>query len=551
MLQQNLIEELTNSINTNWQLPVFSNFESKPITYGQLAKNIYYWHSVFNQLEIKSGTKIALAGRNSSAWAEVYLSVVTYGAIVIPILPDFTAENIHHIINHSETTILFAADTIYENIDTDKVKDLRAVFSLNDFSLLYDKAKTAEKLKIAKDAFQESKAAAIKQGHFQLPPIHNDNLVEIMYTSGTTGFSKGVMLNLNSLTANIIFAQENMPLKSGDCVLSFLPLAHAYACAFEFLFPITIGAHITFLTKLPTPQLLLKAFAEVKPRLIFLVPLLLEKIYKNKIKPQLATTKVKVLTKIPGLNKLVYKKIRKSLMKAFGGNFIEVIIGGAALNNEVEDLLKKIEFPYTVGYGMTECGPLISYDPWKSSKKFSVGKVIDYLDIKIDSDAQETKAGEILVKGENIMLGYYKNEDATSSTLEKDGWLHTGDLGIIDSNGYIFIKGRSKNMILGASGQNIYPEEIEAQLNNMDCINESLVMESNGKIKALVYPDLEKADTMKIDEKGLQSKMDENLKIINQQLPSYSKLQTLKLFPEEFEKTPTKKIKRYLYTSHF
>jgi len=551
MLQQNLIEELTNSINTNWQLPVFSNFESKPITYGQLAKNIYYWHSVFNQLEIKSGTKIALAGRNSSAWAEVYLSVVTYGAIVIPILPDFTAENIHHIINHSETTILFAADTIYENIDTDKVKDLRAVFSLNDFSLLYDKAKTAEKLKIAKDAFQESKAAAIKQGHFQLPPIHNDNLVEIMYTSGTTGFSKGVMLNLNSLTANIIFAQENMPLKSGDCVLSFLPLAHAYACAFEFLFPITIGAHITFLTKLPTPQLLLKAFAEVKPRLIFLVPLLLEKIYKNKIKPQLATTKVKVLTKIPGLNKLVYKKIRKSLMKAFGGNFIEVIIGGAALNNEVEDLLKKIEFPYTVGYGMTECGPLISYDPWKSSKKFSVGKVIDYLDIKIDSDAQETKAGEILVKGENIMLGYYKNEDATSSTLEKDGWLHTGDLGIIDSNGYIFIKGRSKNMILGASGQNIYPEEIEAQLNNMDCINESLVMESNGKIKALVYPDLEKADTMKIDEKGLQSKMNENLKIINQQLPSYSKLQTLKLFPEEFEKTPTKKIKRYLYTSHF
>ncbi len=551
MLQQNLIEELTNSINSNWQLPVFSDFGNKSITYGLLAKQINYWHFIFDQLEIKHGSKVALVGRNSSAWAEVYLSVISYGAVVIPILPDFTAENIHHIINHSESTLLFAADTINETLDAEKVKDLKAAFSLNDFSLLHYKDKIAEILNKANDTFTDSRSATDAEGQFTLPSINNDTLVEIMYTSGTTGFSKGVMLNLNSLTANIIFARENMPLRAGDRVLSFLPLAHAYACAFEFLFPVTIGAYVTFLTKIPTPQLLLKAFAEVKPRLIFLVPLLLEKIYKNKIKPQLATAKVKVLTKIPGLKKLVYKKIRQSLMHAFGGNFIEVVVGGAALNNKVEDLLKKIEFPYTVGYGMTECGPLISYEPWKSSKKYSVGKVIDFLEIKINSEAAENKAGEIMVKGENIMLGYYKNEDATNSTLEKDGWLHTGDLGIIDPNGYIFIKGRSKNMILGTSGQNIYPEEIEAQLNNMDCISESLVMESNGKLKALVYPDFEKADTMKMDEKGLQSKIDENLKIINQHLPAYSKLQVLKLFPEEFEKTPTKKIKRYLYTSHF
>lgn len=551
MLQQNLIEEITQSINTHWQLPVFSNYGGKPITYGQLASRINFWHFTFEKLNIKTGDKIALVGRNSSEWAEIYLSVISYGAVVVPILPDFSAENVHHIVNHSESSLLFAADNIYENLDGNKMKGLCAVFSLNDFSLLLDAKKIQEKIKEAKGQFSKSKAAQVTPGKFQLAAISNENLVEIMYTSGTTGFSKGVMLNLNSLSANIIFAQQNMPLKSGDRVLSFLPLAHAYACAFEFLFPVTIGAHITFLTKLPTPQLLLRAFADVKPRLIFLVPLLLEKIYKNKIKPQLQTTKVKILTKLPGLNQMVYKKIRENLMQAFGGNFIEVVIGGAALNNEVENLMKKINFPYTVGYGMTECGPLISYDAWKTCKKYSVGKKINFLDIKIDSEDQEKIAGEIMVKGENVMLGYYKNKETTDNTLESDGWLHTGDLGVIDADGYIFIRGRSKNMILGPSGQNIYPEEIEAQLNNMDCITESLVMESSGKLMALVYPDIDKADEANLDETGLQKKMDENLKLINQQLPAYSQLKKLQLFPEEFEKTPTKKIKRYLYASHF
>lgn len=551
MLQQNLIEDISNSINSNWDLPVFSNYGSKPFTYGHLARKINYWHFLFKKLDIKPEAKIALAGRNSTEWAEVYLAVISYGTVVVPILPDFTAENIHHIINHSESSLLFAADNIFDNLDTNKVKGLKAVFSLNDFSILHASEKNKEKLSGGKGEFQNSVAAMVAQGKFQLPAIGNDKLVEIMYTSGTTGFSKGVMLNLNSLSANIIFARENMPLKSGDQILSFLPLAHAYACAFEFLFPVSIGAHITFLTKLPNPQLLLRAFADVKPRLIFLVPLLLEKIYKNKIKPQLQTKKVKFLTNVPGLNQVVYKKIKKSLEQAFGGNFIEVVIGGAALNNEVEDLLKKIKFPYTVGYGMTECGPLISYESWQTSKKYSVGKVISYLDIRINSEEPAAKAGEILVKGENVMQGYYKNEDATNSTLEKDGWLHTGDLGIIDPEGYIFIRGRSKNMILGPSGQNIYPEEIEAQLNNMDCINESLVMDANGKLVALVYPDFEKADALSLDEKGLQKQMNDNLKLINQELPTFSKLHHLKLFPEEFEKTPTKKIKRYLYTSHF
>ncbi|MFW5700206.1 MAG: AMP-binding protein [Cyclobacteriaceae bacterium] len=551
MLQQNLIEDIANSINSHWHLPAFSNYGAKPYTYGQLAHRIKFWHFIFKKLEIKPETKIALVGRNSGEWAEIYLSVISYGGVVIPLLPDFTAENIHHIINHSESSLLFAADSIYENLDTNKVKGLRAVFSLSDFSLLYDNDKSKERYNQGKDEFQNSVADIITEGEFQLPSIDNEQLVEIMYTSGTTGFSKGVMLNLKSLSANIVFAQENMPLKAGDRVLSFLPLAHAYACAFEFLFPVSIGAHVSFLTKLPTPQLLLKAFEEVKPRLIFLVPLLLEKIYKNKIKPQLETSKVKLLTQLPGLNQLVYKKIKSNLMQAFGGNFIEVVIGGAALNHEVEDLLKKIEFPYTVGYGMTEGGPLISYDGWQTCKKYSVGKVINFLNIRIESDDPENKAGEIMVKGENVMQGYYKNEDATNTTLEKGGWLHTGDLGVIDKDGYIFIRGRSKNMILGPSGQNIYPEEIEAQLNNMNCISESLVMESNGKLVALAYPDFEKADALNLNEKGLQEKMNENLKLINKELPAYSKLYQLKLFPEEFEKTPTKKIKRYLYSSHF
>ena len=548
MLQRNLIQDIEKSIVKNWDQHVFSDYGYKGITYGKLAHKILLWHQIFKENNIQQNDKIAFVGRNSSNWAEIYLSVITYGAVVVPILPDFTPENIHHIVNHSNSVVLFAADNIYENLDKDKMNNLEMIFSLNDFSCKYFKSKNSlQRINSAKAKFSRDFSNSLAQNNFNLPAIPNDHVAAIVYTSGTTGFSKGVMLDVNSLTANIVYAQENMPLSPGDRILSFLPLAHAYACAFEFLFPVTIGCSITFLNKLPTPQILLKAFSEVKPKLIFLVPLLIEKIYKNKIKPAIEKDGVKLMMKIPGLRNVVYNKVKKTLTDAFGGSFIEVVIGGAAVNPEVETFLKKIKFPFTVGYGMTECGPLISYASWETTKLHSVGKVINFLDIKIDSKDQENEVGEILVKGQNVMKGYYKYEEATKETIEPDGWLHTGDLGIIDKEGFIFIKGRSKNMILGPTGQNIYPEEIESKLNNLDFVQESLVMDINNKLIALVYPDFEKADKEKVYEKKLDEKMKENLKLLNENLPSYSKISSIRLFPEEFEKTPTKKIKRYLY----
>jgi len=380
------------------------------------------------------------------------------------------------------------------------------------------------------------------------PEISNNELAEIVYTSGTTGFSKGVMLPHNSLLANVIYAQNHMDLKPGDTIASFLPIAHTFGCAFEFLFPFSVGCHITFLGKIPSPKIILQAFKQVRPRLILSVPLVLEKIYDKQIKAALDKGIVKILTKAPLLKNLIYKKVCNKLIEAFGGNFKEIVIGGAALNEKVETFLKMIGFPVTVGYGLTECGPLVSYAPWDEHKTSSVGKIVDTLEVRIDSDDQQKIVGEILVRGENVMLGYYKNEEATNEAIDKDGWLHTGDLGVVDEDGFIFIKGRCKSMILGPSGQNIYPEEIEAKLNNLPFIQESLVVQKNKKLIALVYPDLGLADAKGINEKKLTVKMEENRKFINQQLPPYCPITKIELSPEEFEKTPTKKVKRYLYT---
>jgi long-chain acyl-CoA synthetase len=477
----------------------------------------------------------------------MFLSTLSYGAIVVPILSDFSSENIHHIVTHSDSRFLFAADSIYENLDIKKMRNLEAIFSLNDFSLRYfQQSNITAQIEKAKIKYTEI-TSKMSPDKFSVPAIGNDKIAVIVYTSGTTGFSKGVMLSNNSLTANIIYAQRNMPLRPGDRILSFLPLAHSYACAFEFLFPFSIGCHITFITKLPTPQILLKAFSDVKPRLIFLVPLLLEKIFKNKLKPTLSKPAMKVAMAIPGLNDLILAKIKKKLIDLFGGNFIEVIIGGAALNPEVEDFLIKIKFPFTIGYGMTECGPLISYAPWNETKKQSVGRLVNYLNIKIKKENPQLEIGEILVKGENVMSGYYKNADASKEAIDEEGWLHTGDLGVVDNDGFIFIKGRCKNMILGPSGQNIYPEDIEAKLNVMPFVQESLVLEKEGKLVALVFPDIESMNENQLDEESITKKMQVNLEIVNKELPNYSKLMQIKLFPEEFEKTPTKKIKRYLY----
>ncbi|MDY6915754.1 MAG: AMP-binding protein, partial [Candidatus Cloacimonadota bacterium] len=383
---------------------------------------------------------------------------------------------------------------------------------------------------------------------FSLPKIDNEELAAIVYTSGTTGFSKGVILQHNSLAANIIYAHINMPLKPGDSILSFMPLAHTYGCAFEFLFPFTLGCHITFLNKTPSPKIIVKAFQKIKPQLILSVPLIIEKIYKKQILPQLNREPVKTLSKIPVLKNVIKKTIKKKLMEAFGNNFHEIVVGGAALNNKVEAFLADIKFPFTIGYGMTECGPLISYASHKIHRLQSVGRVVNTMEVEIDYEDPKNQAGEILVRGENVMKGYYKNESATNSAIDKDGWLHTGDMGLLDEDGFIYIKGRCKNMILGPSGQNIYPEEIEARLNNMPLVQEALVIEHNQNLKALIYPDIDIIDAHSIDNEKLKQIMEQNRKKINQQLPVYSRIKHIELYPEEFEKTPTKKIKRFLYT---
>ncbi len=545
MLKENFVEMLQESIKKNWDLPAFSDYKEASITYGEAAGKIIWLHHVFKKIHVKRGDKIALLGRNSTNWALVYLAAITYGAVIVPVLPDFHTDDFHHIVNHSDAVLLFVADNIYEKIDEAKMPELEAIFSLQDLKkLLYSKKKTTAK------EFEKYDGPLTGED-FSFDKVGNEELAGILYTSGTSGFSKGVMLPHNSLAANVRFARNNIALKAGDTLLSFLPLAHSFGCAFDFLFPFAVGCHITFLGQIPAPRALIQALEQIRPRLILSVPLLIEKIYKNRLKPQLDKGAVKTLTKIPGVKGIIYKKIRQKLIDVFGGNFIEIVIGGAALNEEVENFLHKINFPFTVGYGMTECGPLISYTSFKNGhKKSSVGQLMDTLEIRIDSTVTRTDdgSGEVQVRGENVMTGYYKNEEATKATIDDDGWLHTGDIGMLDGDGFIYLKGRYKDMLLGPSGQNIYPEEIEAKLNNMPYVEESLVIEKDQKIVALVYPNMEKVDGEGLGEQDLQEKMETNRMLINQQLPAYSRIAKIELFPEEFEKTPTKKIKRFLYT---
>ncbi len=552
MLRENFVEMLEGSIKKNWYLPAFSNYGEPAITYGQVAEKIKWCHYLFKKNRVKKGDKIALLGRNSTNWGVVYLSVVTYGAVIVPILPDFSTDDFHHIVNHSDSTLFFALDSIYEKMDEAKIPGIDGIISLQNFDLLFSQKKNLSKLiqKANESYLEDLEGGVLTQENFTLDQISNDELAAILYTSGTSGFSKGVMLSHNSLVANVRFAQNNIGLKTGDTLLSFLPLAHTFGCAFDFLFPFSIGCHITFLGQIPSPKILVQALERVKPRLILTVPLVIEKIYKKNLKPKLDKPALKILTKVPGINSVILKKIRQKLIDVFGGNFLEIVIGGAALNEEVENFLMKIKFPFTIGYGMTECGPLISYIQAPRHKKGAVGTVMDTLKVRIDPSVTGASdgTGEIQVKGENVMLGYYKNEKATEETIEKDGWLHTGDIGFIDDEGYIYIKGRHKSMLLGASGQNIYPEEIEAQLNNMPYVEESLVIEKDKKFVALVYPNMEAVDSEKLSEQQLLDKMEHNRKTINEQLPAFVKISKIELYPKEFDKTPTRKIKRYLYT---
>lgn len=530
-------------------MPSFSDFKGETITYREVGQYIYRCHKVYKALGIKQGDKVALIGRNSTNWSLIYLGAVTYGAVVVPILPDFSPSDINHIVNHSGSLLLFSTDLIFDKIDETKMQSLKGIISINDFSVLVDnQGKVKKAIDKARDEVKKlgDKFSVNKIDFFDPGP---DDLMVLSYTSGTSGFSKGVLLPHRSIWSNVQYARDTFDITPGERIVSFLPLAHAYGCLFEFLWPFTEGCHITFLSRTPSPAIITEAFRKVKPHLILAVPLILEKIFKKQILPKLEKGTMKTLLKLPVLNKVVYNKVKAKLVEVFGGEFREMIVGGAALNKDVEMFLRKIGFPLTIGYGMTECGPLISYAAWNETQPHSAGRIVHRMEVKIDSDDPYSKVGEILVKGENNMLGYYKNKQATDEMLDEDGWLHTGDLGVIDKDNFIYIKGRSKNMILGPSGQNIYPEEIEAVINNKEYVQECLVRDDNGKIEVLVYPDYEAADAENLGDQEIEEILRNIKKEVNHELPSFMNISKIILFPEEFEKTPKKSIKRYKYQS--
>ena len=554
MIQENFIKIYENSFKENWSLPALTDYSKNvTFTFEDVAKEIARIHILFEECQIRRGDKIALIGKDSARWCIVYMAAVTYGAIIVPILQDFNPNDVHHIINHSESVFLFVSDRIWDSLEEDKIEEIRGVFSLSDFRCLHQRdGESIQKLmKSMDEKMAEKYPKGFSKNDIKYAELDNDKVVLLNYTSGTTGFSKGVMLTGNNLAGNVTYAKTLDLMYRGDRELCFLPLAHAYSCAFNFLVPMAVGAHVYMLGKVPSPKILLKAFEEVKPNLILTVPLILEKIYKKMILPQLSKTTMKLALNIPLLDSRIYAQIRKHLVDAMGGRFREVIVGGAAMNQEVSDFLYKIKFPFTIGYGMTECEPLISYDHNYEYVPGSCGQVLKgIMEVRIDSDDPYNKVGEIQVRGENVMKGYYKNEEATKNAFTEDGWLHTGDLGTIDADNRIFIRGRSKTMILGASGQNIYPEEIESKINNLPFVMESIVIEKNGKLVALVYPDYDTVDGTGISHTDLPVIMEQNRVELNKQLASYEVVSEIQLYPTEFEKTPKKSIKRYLYSNY-
>lgn len=553
MIKENFIKLYENSFKENWDLPCYTDYgEDLTFTYGEVAEEIAKLHLLFHYCSLRRGDKISIIGKNNARWCIAYMATVTYGAIVVPILQDFNPNDVHHIVNHSESTFLFTSDSIWETLEEDKLSDLRGVFSLTDFRCLHQRdGETVQKFMKGIDASMKKKyPKGFHKEDVEYTTLSNDKVMLLNYTSGTTGFSKGVMLTGNNLAGNVTFGIRTELLKKGDNVLSFLPLAHAYGCAFDFLTATAVGTHVTLLGKTPSPKILMKAFEEVKPNLIITVPLVIEKIYKNVIQPLINKKGMKWALNIPLLDGQIYAQIRKKLVEALGGRFKEVIIGGAAMNPEVTEFFHKIKFPFTIGYGMTECGPLISYAPWNEFIVGSSGKILDIMEVRIDSEDPFGITGEIQVRGENVMTGYYKNDEATKEVFTNDGWLKTGDLGTIDADGNIFIRGRSKTMILSSSGQNIFPEEIEAKLNNMPFIMESLIIERNKKLVALVYADYESLDSLGLNTpENITAIMDENLKNLNKTVGAYEKVSKIQLYPTEFEKTPKRSIKRYLYNS--
>jgi long-chain acyl-CoA synthetase len=548
MIKERLIGYIEQSIKKNWSIEALSNYKEQGLTYKQIAEQILKLHIFFDGTGIKEGDKIALVGRNSANWCIIYLATVTYGAVTVPILPDFKPDDLTNLINHSDAQLLFVDDKIFELLDNTNLPEIEGVVSVDTFKMITSVSETVKEAFEAIEGKYSETYPDLKPDDIKFSGITNDKLAVISYTGGTTGFSKGVMITHNSLAANVRFAQNHMPLQPGDPLVSFLPLAHTYGCAFEFLFPFTYGCHITILSKTPSPQVIIQAFGEIKPRLILSVPLVIEKIFKKQLLPVINKPVMKFLLAIPGINNILHKKIRGKLTTTFGGRFHEIVIGGAAFNPEAERFFKKIGFRFTVGYGMTECGPLISYASWDTTKPGASGRPVDTLEVTIDSSDPRKEIGEIILRGDNVMTGYYKNEKATREIIDENGWMHTGDLGIMDEEGNIFIKGRSKTMLLGPSGKNIFPEEIEAVINNMDYVAESLVISEDNKLVALIYPDHEAVKKDGISDEHLLQILEDTKKLVNERVPEYMVVNKFRIHPEEFAKTPKRSIKRFLYT---
>ena len=532
-----------------WDRPAISNYQGITLHYRDVARRIEKMHIMFEECGLQKGDKVAICSRNQANWAVAFLSTMTFGAVPVPLLHEFKSHNIHHLVNHSEAKILFVDDVIWEGLSETEMPELHAIIQVNTFKLLHARdERIVEAREHLNELFGRKYPNVFTADDLNYYEDSADELAVINYTSGTSGFSKGVMIPYRAIRSNIEFGRNVLPgLDHTKSVVSMLPSAHMYGLMFELLYELSVGAHVHFLSRVPSPKIIMQALAEVKPYVIIAVPLVIEKIYKSKVKPILEKEGIKFLMKLPGLNQVVLNKIKTELVNAFGGEFYEVIIGGAAFNKEVEDFFKKMNFPFTVGYGMTECAPIISYDDWTVEKLNSCGKSVVNMQIRIASSNPHEIPGEIQVKGDNVFLGYYKNEEATNAVFTEDGWFCTGDMGILDADGSLFIKGRAKCMILGPSGQNIYPEEVETVINSQPYVVDSLVVEDNGGLTAIIYPDFPLGAREGMNQEQFVKYVEGLLPELNKELPNYAKLKKVKVMLEDFERTPKKSIKRYLY----
>ncbi len=537
------------SIKKNWDRPAISNYQGVTLHYRDLARRIAKLHIVFEECGLQKGDKVAICSRNQANWVVSFLAAMTYGAVPVPLMHEFKPSNICHLVNHSEARILFVDEVIWEGLSEIDMSDLQAIIQVNTFKLLYSaNEKITESRERLNELFGKHYPMEFTPDSIRYYEDSADELAIINYTSGTSGFSKGVMIPYRAIRSNIEFGAKVLPqINETSRVVSMLPTAHMYGLMFEVLYELTRGCHVFFLSRLPSPKIIMQALAEVKPTLVIAVPLIIEKIYKSKVKPVIENIGIRFALKLPVLEQVIMNKIKTELVNAFGGEFIEVIIGGAAFNKEVEAFFKKMEFPFTVGYGMTECAPIITYDDYKTAKLYSCGKIVPNMEMKVNSPDPQNIPGELLVRGANVFLGYYKNEEATREVLDEDGWLHTGDMGVIDADGYLFLRGRSKCMILGPSGQNIYPEEVEAVLDTRPYVLESLVIEDNGGLTALIYPDFDTAAKEGMNQAAFIKYIEDTLPEVNKELPNYAKLKKIEVMSEAFERTPKKSIKRYLY----